>query len=129
MPNMKRSFDTWSSEATSFAVWIVSRWITKQIAVASLSRLVTAAAALNVTNGSITSKYSLVSAASPRGWMGEPASHRHVCVLRHPQRIKAALLQRHRQIGRRHRIIGKEDCRANFHDPHSTRLSIVPVWT
>jgi alkanesulfonate monooxygenase SsuD/methylene tetrahydromethanopterin reductase-like flavin-dependent oxidoreductase (luciferase family) len=30
----------------------VSRWITKQTAVPSLSRLVTAAAALNVTNGS-----------------------------------------------------------------------------
>src|SRR5271166_4330693 len=64
MPNRKRPFDIWSSEATAFAVWIVSRWITKQIAVPSLRRVVTAAAALNVTNGSITSKYSLVSAAA-----------------------------------------------------------------
>jgi hypothetical protein len=35
----------------------VSRWITRHTPVASLSRLVTAAAALSVTNGSITSKY------------------------------------------------------------------------
>ncbi len=69
MPNRKRPFDTWSTEATSFAVWIVSRWITRQTAVPSLRRVVTAAAALNVTNGSITSKYSLVNAASPNGWV------------------------------------------------------------
>src|SRR6516165_2629397 len=42
--------------------------MTRQIAVPSLSRLVTAAAALKVTNGSITSKYSFVNAASPWGW-------------------------------------------------------------
>jgi len=55
MPNRKRPPDTWSIEATSFAVWIVSRWGTRQTPVASLSRFVTAAATLNVTNGSITS--------------------------------------------------------------------------
>jgi ABC-type Fe3+-siderophore transport system permease subunit len=37
------------------------------VAVHSLRWVVTAAAALSVTNGSITSKYSLVSAASPCG--------------------------------------------------------------
>src|SRR5215472_16700363 len=114
MPNMKRPFDTWSSEATSFAVWIVSRWITKQIAVASLSRLVTAAAALKVTNGSITSKYSLVSAASPRGWVNRRVTSMCECSA-YPQRVKTALLQRHREIGRRHRIIGEQDRRSDFH--------------
>jgi hypothetical protein len=39
----------------AFAVWIVSRWITRHTPVASFSRLVNAAAALNVTKGSITS--------------------------------------------------------------------------
>jgi hypothetical protein len=47
--------------------------------------------------------------------MGEPASHRHVRVFRHPQRVKAALLRRHRQIGRRHRIFGEKDRRSDFH--------------
>src|SRR5258708_7221848 len=62
---MNRPPDTWSSEATDFAVWIVSRWITRQIAVASLSRVVTTAAAAKVTNGSITSKYCWVSSIEP----------------------------------------------------------------
>jgi hypothetical protein len=55
MPKIKRPPETWSSEATSFAAWIVSRWITRHTTVASFSRLATAAAALNVTKGSITS--------------------------------------------------------------------------
>src|SRR6478735_536301 len=106
MPNRKRPFDTWSSEATSFAVWIVSRRITKQIAVPSLSRLVTAAAALNVTER-IHHIEILFGERRFAERMGEPASHRHVRVFRHPQRLKAALLQRRRQIGWRHRIIGE----------------------
>jgi hypothetical protein len=40
IPNRKRPVDTWSRDATSFAVCIVSRWRTKQIAVPSLTRLV-----------------------------------------------------------------------------------------
>ena len=55
LPKMNRPPDTWSIEATSFAVWIVSRWITRQTPVASFSRLVTTAAAVNVTKGSMTS--------------------------------------------------------------------------
>jgi hypothetical protein len=55
MPKTKRPPETWSNEATAFAVWIVSRWMTRQTPVASLSVFVTAAAAANVTNGSITS--------------------------------------------------------------------------
>src|SRR5215469_1784504 len=81
--------------------------MTKQIAVAGLSRLVTAAAARKVTNGSITSKI-LFGQRRFAERMGEPASPRHVRVLRYPQRVKTALLQRHREIGRRHRIIGKK---------------------
>jgi len=38
-------------EATSLAVWIVSRWMTRQTPVSTLSRFVAAAAAVNVTNG------------------------------------------------------------------------------
>ena len=54
MPNRNRPPLTWSIEATSLAVWIVSRWITRQMPVATFSFLV-AAAAVSVTNGSITS--------------------------------------------------------------------------
>ncbi len=38
-------------EATTLAVWIVSRWMTRQTPVPTLSRFVAAAAAVNVTNG------------------------------------------------------------------------------
>ena len=55
IPNKKRPPDTWSIEATSFAVWIVSRWITSAMPVPILSFLVAQAAAVSVTNGSITS--------------------------------------------------------------------------
>ncbi len=55
MPNTKRPPETWSIEATSFAVWIVSRWITSAMPVATLSFFVAQAAAVSVTNGSITS--------------------------------------------------------------------------
>jgi len=55
MPNRKRPPETWSIEATSFAVWIVSRWFTRQTPVPILSVLVAAAAMVSVTNGSIAS--------------------------------------------------------------------------
>ena len=55
MPNRKRPPETWSRLATALAVWIGSRWTTRQIPVATLSRVVAAAAAASVTNGSITS--------------------------------------------------------------------------
>ena len=55
IPNRKRPPDTWSSEAASFAVWIVSRWITRQTPVPTFSFLVAAAAAVRITNGSIAS--------------------------------------------------------------------------
>ena len=55
MPNRKRPPETWSIEATSFAVWIGSRWLTRQTPVPTFSVLVAAAAMVSVTNGSITS--------------------------------------------------------------------------
>ena len=55
MPRIKRPPETWWSEATSFAVWIESRWTARHTPVPSFSRLVDAAAAPNVTTGSITS--------------------------------------------------------------------------
>jgi hypothetical protein len=55
MPKRKRPSETWSSEATLFAVWIGSRCTTRQMPVATRSVVVAAAAAASVTNGSITS--------------------------------------------------------------------------
>jgi len=55
MPNRNRPSETWSIVATSLAVWIVSRWITKHTPVATFNVFVTIAAAVKVTNGSITS--------------------------------------------------------------------------
>ena len=55
MPNRKRPFETRSSVATLLASWIGSRCTTRQMPVASLSVVVTAAAAASATNGSITS--------------------------------------------------------------------------
>ena len=51
-PRQKRPFDTTSRLATSFAVWMGSRWITNAMPVPSLSVLVVAAAAVSATNGS-----------------------------------------------------------------------------
>ena len=47
--------DTWSIEATSFAVWMGSRCTTRHTPVASLKVSVTAAEAPSTTNGSMTS--------------------------------------------------------------------------
>jgi hypothetical protein len=55
IPNRKRPPETWSSVATDFAVWMGSRWTTRQIPVPTRRRVVAAAAAARVTNGSITS--------------------------------------------------------------------------
>jgi len=55
MPNRNRPSETWSIVATSFAVWIVSRWMTRQTPVATFNVFVAIAAAVSVTNGSITS--------------------------------------------------------------------------
>jgi hypothetical protein len=47
--------ETWSIDDTSLAVWIGSRWTTRQMPVPTLSLVVAAAAAVKVTNGSIAS--------------------------------------------------------------------------
>ena len=54
-PNRKRPPDSRSSEATALAVWIGSRWFTRQTPVPTLSVVVAAAAAVRVTNGSMAS--------------------------------------------------------------------------
>ena len=51
MPKSTRPFESWSSDATSFAVVMGSRSITRQMPVASLIVLVAAAAAISATNG------------------------------------------------------------------------------
>ena len=55
IPNRKRPPDTWSIEATSFAVWIASRCCTKSTPVPSLMVRVAWLAAASTTNGSIAS--------------------------------------------------------------------------
>jgi hypothetical protein len=55
IPNRNRPFEMRSSDATSLAVWIGSRWITRQMPVATLSFFVTVAAEARQTKGSITS--------------------------------------------------------------------------
>ena len=54
-PKTKRPPDTWSIDATSFAVWIGSRCAIRQTPVPIFSVFVATAAAVSVTNGSITS--------------------------------------------------------------------------
>ena len=54
-PKTKRPPETWSIEATSLAVWIGSRWATRQTPVPTFNVFVAIAAAVSVTNGSITS--------------------------------------------------------------------------
>jgi len=49
--------------------------------------------------------------------MRESALDRHMRMLRHPQRIEAALFQCYGQVGRRHRVFGEEDRRPDFHSP------------
>ena len=48
-------------------------------------------------------------------WMGEPTGDGYVRVLRHQERVKAALLQRHRQIGPRYRVISEKNRCSDFH--------------
>jgi len=73
------------------AVWIVPRRMTRQMPVASLRRLVTAATTLSVTNRSITWKYSCQRGLGLR--VGKSALDRHVRILGHPQRVEAALFK------------------------------------
>ena len=51
-PNSKRPPERTSSDATSLAVWIGSRWITRHTPVPIRSRLVAAAEAISATKGS-----------------------------------------------------------------------------
>jgi hypothetical protein len=58
MPKMTRPFESWSSDETSFAVVMGSRSISRQMPVASLMVVVTAAAAIRATKGSWVCQYS-----------------------------------------------------------------------
>ena len=64
-PNRKRPPEIWSSVATSFAVVIGSRSMTRQTPVPTLSRSVAVAAAASPTNGSIVWLYSRGSSPPP----------------------------------------------------------------
>ena len=64
-PNRKRPPEMWSSVATSLAVTIGSRSITRQTPVPSFSRSVVAAAAPRATNGSSVWLYSRGSSPPP----------------------------------------------------------------
>jgi hypothetical protein len=114
MPNRKRPFDKWSREATSFAVWICVALDYQADSSAEFEPLGDGGCGTQ-RDERIHHVEILFSERRFAERMGEPASHRHVRVFRHPQRLKAALLQRHRQIGRRHRIVGEKDRRPDFH--------------
>ena len=64
-PNSTRPPDRKSSDATSFAVVIGSRWMIRQMPVASLMRSVTAAAIASATKGSWVWLYSGGSSPPP----------------------------------------------------------------
>ena len=51
-PNRNRPPESRSRLATSLAVWMVSRWMTRQMPVPTFSVVVAAAAAMRPTNGS-----------------------------------------------------------------------------
>jgi hypothetical protein len=65
MPKRTRPLERKSRLATSFAVTIGSRSITRQMPVATFSRVVTAAAVASATNGSWVCQYSLGSVGPP----------------------------------------------------------------
>ena len=54
-PNRNLPAETWSMEATSFAVWIGSRWLIRQTPVPTFSVVVVTAAAVSTRNGSMMS--------------------------------------------------------------------------
>src|SRR5882762_10733398 len=56
-PKMKRPLDTRSTLATDFAVWMGSRWIKRQIPVATRIVFDARAATVSATNGSIVCQY------------------------------------------------------------------------
>ena len=59
MPKRKRPLETTSTLATCLAVWMGSRWTSRQMPVATLRVLEASAAAVSATNGSIVCQYCL----------------------------------------------------------------------
>ena len=55
--------------------------------------------------------------------VGEAAGHRDMRMLGYPQRVEAALFERYRELRRGHRIIRKENRRADFHIPSSLNVA------
>src|SRR5262245_39279649 len=108
MPNRKRPFETWSSEATSFAVWIVSRWDHQADGGAELEarrdRRRGAQRDERVHHVEI-----FLGQRRLTHWVRETASDRYVRMLGYPQRVEAALFERDRERRRGNRIVGEEN--------------------
>ena len=112
MPNSKRPFETRSRVATSLAVTIGSRSVSRQMPVPRRRLLVTAAAAARPTNGSSVCEYAAAARpARPR----RPATDRDVRVLGHEQRFEAALLERPGDLDDGHRVVGGEIVEPDLH--------------
>ena len=94
-PNRTRPPERKSSEATSLAVMIGSRWMIRQMPVASLMRSVTAAAAASATNGIV--RVAVLARQLPSAWVRGLAAHRDVRVLGQEERLEAALLGQRRE--------------------------------
>ena len=113
MPNSTRPPDSWSSVATSLAVVIGSRSMSRQMPVASLIVVVTAAAGHSATNGIVRVPVLLRQLAAGR--VRRLAARRDVRVLREPQRLEAALLAGAREVVGADGVVGREDGDAELH--------------
>src|SRR5215471_16638476 len=89
--------------------------------------MVTAAAALSVTNGVHHVVVLLRQFHAAR--QAKAASNRDVRMLSHPERVEAAFLQRHHQCGRLHRIFGKENSGADFHIRSSADVAPLGLYS
>ena len=99
--------------ATSLAVVIGSRWITRQMPVPSLSRSVTAAAIERATNGSLVWLYSRGSSPPP-GQGVSRLTGMWVCSARKSD-SKPRSSARRGQPGGGDRVVGGEDDQSEFH--------------
>ena len=112
MPNRNRPPEIWSIEATSLAVCIVS--LDHQADAGAQFEPLGSAGRRSQRDKRVHD------VVVPLGQLAAPRHrrtprHRNVRVLGSPERVEAALLQRHRQLRRRDRIIGKKDAHAEFH--------------
>src|SRR6516162_9104231 len=104
---MTRPSEMWSSEATSLASTSGSRWITRQIPVLSMIRLVTAAAAASATKGSCVCVFlgKLTTA-----WECGSSTYWNMCMFIEKYRVETTLFHSSGQVYDRNTIVGRERC-------------------